>query len=424
MPAIVRALPGAIALIGAASLWLGCGGAERAGPAASRDSAGIEIVTSAAPSWPDGRGWTVADTPSVDISGGGTQETDVSQVSGGVRLADGRIAVASTLSNAVRYYDGKGKLIASSGRPGSGPGEFQGLTGLWRGPADSILAGDMMLMRMTMLGPTGGFVRTFTLGGQGGITPPANGQFGLAIPVGRMADGSVVGMRVSFNLQQQTQGNYRDSMVVLRYAPDGLVRDTVAKVLGVEMTQVSMTFDGQTMATPSPVPLGRQTVIGVGDDRLYFAQNIRWEVEVRSPGGSLERLIRLDSPDRPIGEAEIAAHKQEQIDLLESLPQMRGVPQQMKDQFFARVNEAKYPATLPWIAGLFPVSDGNLWVEEVIRPGEERRQFAVFDRAGTFLGRVAMPPRFRVLNVYPDAVLGVWKDADDVEHIRLHPIVR
>jgi hypothetical protein len=419
--------PGWRCVLAAGSLLVvGCRSAPGGGSgAAVRDSAGIAIVASDAPAWGDGKGWSVAEQPSFDVGGGSTPETDLSQVNGAVRLVDGRVAVASALANAVRVYDPQGKLVVSVGRPGAGPGEFQMLGGLWRSAGDSLLAADMMLQRLAVISPAGTFVRNFSLGGQSGLPMPTGGQFGFAIPVGRLADGSVIGMRMSFRVQGSgSESSYRDTVALVRYGPDGVARDTVGRFPGVEMTQTPLTFGGQTVSTPSPVPLGRQTVVGVGEDRVFVAMNLGWEVEVRSPAGTLERLIRLPSPAVPITEAEIAIHRKEQIALLEATPQMRAVPPAIKDQFLTRVNNAKYPATLPFIAGLFPVSDGTLWVEEVTRPGAERRRFAIFDREGALQGRVTAPPGFRVLTAYPDALIGVWKDADDVEHVRIHPVTR
>ena len=405
---------------------LGCGKegtAGRGGPV-TRDSAGIAIVASDAPAWAEGKGWTIAEAPTTDIVGGGTPETDLSQINGAVRLADGRVVVSSGLSNAVRFYDPQGKLTASVGRPGAGPGEFQGIAGLWRTSGDSVIASDMMLQRLSVISPGAEFARAFSLGGQGGLSAPTGGQFGLAVPMGRLADGAVLGLRMSFRLQAGDGGTYRDTVALVRYAPDGTTRDTVGVFPGLEMTQVPMTFNGQTVSTPSPVPLGKQTVIGVGEDRLFVAQNNAWEVEVRSPAGTIERLIRLAVPEAPITEADVAAHKQEQIELMEAAPQMRSIPEQLKKQFLDRVNNAKYPSTLPWISTLLPVSDGTLWVEETSKPGATQRRYAVFDREGTFLGRVLAPAGLRVTAAYPDAVLGIWKDADDVEHVRLHAIAK
>jgi hypothetical protein len=410
-------------LIGAA----GCGGGSASpggGAPVTRDSAGVQIVENAAPKWADGAGWTIADSATLDIGGGGNPETELSQVVAAVRLADGRVAVAPAVGNAIRIFDPTGKLAQTIGRAGAGPGEFQSITGLWRGPGDSLLVSDMMLQRLTVLDPAAGFVRSFSLGGQSGFAPSQRGQVGMAFPQGRLADGTVIGMRMAFGINDQREGNVRDTIALIRYGADGAAKDTLAKFPGIEMTQMAMTFGNQTVNAPTPVPLGRNTIFGVAADRFFVATNERWEVEARNPDGSLQRLIRVASEPTPVTEAAIAAHRLEQIEQMEGAPQFRSIPEQFKKQFVDRINTAKYPPTMPWIAGLFPVSDGSLWVEEQIVPGNEQRRYAVFDPSGALLGRVTAPSRLRVVSVYQDVVVGVWRDPDDVEHVRIHPIKR
>lgn len=401
----------------------GCGRSaeEGGGVAAVRDSAGIQIVENTTPAWPAGGGWQLAATPSTELGGGGP-ESDLVNVVGVARLPDRRIAVSTT--HAIRFFDRDGKLLGVSGQQGSGPGEFQGLAGFWVGPGDSLLAADMMLQRMTVLDGAGTYARNFSLGGQAGLAMPSGGQFGMAIPVGQLGDGGVVGMRMTFDLTAERTGNYRDSVVFLRYDRSGAGRDTIGKLPGIEMTRMSITVNGQTVPAPTPVPLGKVTVTAVAGDRIYLAQNTSWEIEARNPDGSLRRLIRVAAPAAPVTAADIAAHKKEQIDLMEATPQFRGLPEQFKTQFMDRINSAAYPETRPWIVAMFPVPDGSLWVEEVVAPGSERRQYAIIAADGALQGRITAPPRFRVMAVYPDEVIGVWKDPDDLERVRAYPIVR
>ena len=88
------------------------------------DSAGIEIVESAAPAWGDD-GWSIADSPSLVI---GRMEGDArylfGEVAGAVVLRDGRIAVLDGQSALIRVYSPEGDHIEDWGGHGEGPGEF------------------------------------------------------------------------------------------------------------------------------------------------------------------------------------------------------------------------------------------------------------------------------------------------------------
>ena len=44
------------------------------------------------------------------------------------------------------------------------------------------------------------------------------------------------------------------------------------------------------------------------------------------------------------------------------------------------------------------------------------------DSAGRLLGRVTLPPSFRLTAIGSDRVYGVWKDEEDVEHVRVYPL--
>jgi hypothetical protein len=94
----------------------------------------------------------------------------------------------------------------------------------------------------------------------------------------------------------------------------------------------------------------------------------------------------------------------------------------VKTQMVERVAKATYPETMPFIAGLLVDPEGNIWAQEVRPPGTDMEIFAVVDSAGTLLGRVTMPARFRPASITADAVYGVWRDEDDLPHVRVYPL--
>ena len=123
-----------------------CGSGSGAGSAVSRDSAGITIVENSGAKWAEGTGWRVPDSVLVDIGGQGADtSSDMDRVAGPVRLSDGRIAFANGGTNELRIFDATGKHLASSGRAGSGPGEYQMPMGIWVGQGDSLMVFDAMV---------------------------------------------------------------------------------------------------------------------------------------------------------------------------------------------------------------------------------------------------------------------------------------
>jgi hypothetical protein len=403
-----------------------CAGAESGAAAAAtrRDSAGIQIVENSGPLWTDETAWTVADSPLVDIGGvAGDPAYDFDQVNGVLLLRGGRLAVALTGSSQVRFYDAEGTHLVTSGTRGSGPGEYQMIAGFYQAPDDSVIVADLVSRRLTVLSDSGMVGRTFSLGNESGFAMPgAGGRMTLGMPAGVFDDGTVLAIGMSFQLNADRAGVYRDSVVHVVYQPDGAVRDSIGRFPGVEMEQIPITFGPQSFKAPSPVPLGRNTMVAVQDDRMILGTNDSWELQVRGQDGTLRRLIRVAQAPRPISPEQVAAHRVEARKLMESQPMMRNVPEQFRKQFYDRIEQAKYPETFPFIEAILPAGDGSLWVNEVGNPGDEQRVMAVFDSMGQLLGRVRLPDRFRPTDVTGDVIAGVWQDADDVEHVRVYQV--
>lgn len=401
------------------ALAAACGG-EGGSSARARDSAGIRIVENAPPGETDPT-WTVVDSPLVDIGGGsGAGPTEFDAIATVLRLRDGRLAVANRGSSEIRLFDAQGAHLRSVGRAGSGPGEFRSLVGMWVGPGDSVLAVDILLRRLSVFDPSGTFVRSFGLGGEAGFAVPTEGVMQFSIPQGWLEDGSILGLSQGFRLNDPRSGSYRDSLTAIRYGPDGTARDTLGHFPGQEMEQTTITFGGQSMSLPSAVPLGRSTVLAVTGNRIYVARNDAWEVEVRAAGGGLERLIRLDAPPVAVTAEDQAKHREELLEQVEAQPETRAVPPQIRDQMLDRVRSARYPATFPFIAGILTDDAGNLWVQEVVRPGTETPRYVVLDPEGKVLGLARLPARFRATALGDGQVAGIWRDPDDVEHVRVY----
>jgi hypothetical protein len=411
-------------LLAGAALAAGCagGGSSAAGPAV-RDSAGIRIVENSGPLWAEGTGWTVPDTPTVDIGGRETEPTyDFDRVAGALRLAGNVIAVANAGTAEVRLYDARGTHMASSGRKGSGPGEYQSILALYRGADDSLLVADALLRRLTVLNDAGVYARSFSLGGGANFVLGQGGTVTVAIPAGWLADGSVIGAATAVRINVQREGTFRDTVPVYRYGRDGAVLDTVARLPGYEMEQMTLNFGGQSVAAPTPVPLGRQLVVAAWGSNVAVARNDAWEIEQRAPDGTIHQLIRIRGEPVALTPEDVAKNREEQIEQMEEIQELRGLPEPIKEQFRARIEKANYPATMPFVASMLADRAGNLWVEEVIKPGSPQRRYAVVDSAGRWLGRVQVPARFRPLSVETTAVVGVWKDPNDVEHVRVYPV--
>jgi len=402
----------------------GGGGGESASAAPTTvDSAGIQIVTNG-PKAPGGAGWTVGQTPSFDVGGGDKgPDYELTQVVGVARLRDGRVAVANAASSQVRFYAADGTFESAVGRAGEGPGEFRILGGLWLGRADSVLVSDVQLQRLTAFDESGAVGRSFALGGRSGVQI---GQTGVRFALAQawLSDGSVVGIEQEFRINRPTEGSYRDTLAVLRFGAAGEVLDTLGRFPGIEMHQITLSFAGRSLPTPSPVPLGRNTMVGNRGDHVFVATNDSWEIREIGPDGATVRLIRVAESPVQLTDADVEAGRAQQLEQLEGIPQLRSVPPELKEQMMKSVQEVEYPKTLPFVAGILSGPDRTLWVREMVRPGDHPGRLAVFDADGVLLARVAIPARFQVFQVGEGELLGVWRDPDGVERVRAYPLTR
>ena len=399
-----------------------CGGEQGGGNAVTRDSAGITIVENSGPRWASGAGWSVLDSALVDTSQPDEPEYELDQTRGPVRLSDGRIVLFHGAANQLRFYDSNGTHLLTTGRAGSGPGEFQNVMGLWLAPGDSLLVAELLNRRLNVLDSQGKYARSFSLGGQGGGFVPVGGRVEVAMPSGVFADGSVVGFSQAFAINQARSGAFRDTITAIRYAPDGAARDTLGKFLGIEMETITMTFGAQSFSAPTQVPLGKTPQSAVSRDRLVVAQNERWELEYRDQSGALKKLVRAARTAAPVTPADIDASRKDQLEQMGGNPMLRSVPEPIKKQITARIEQAKYPETLAFFGTLLVDPDENLWAQEATSPAVREQRWMVVDSAGTWLGTVTMPRDFRPTFIGRDAVTGIWKDADAVEHVRVYRI--
>lgn len=401
----------------------GSGGGDLTGEATVRDSSGITIVENAGGAWTAGAGWTLGAEPVVQLGGNATEPTyDFSQVTGALMLGDGSIAVANSATSEIRFFDAAGTFKFASGRQGSGPGEYGAITGMFRTPADSLVVLDILVRRLTVLGPDGGVGRSFSLGGLGGaMVPGADGSVSMSFPAGLLDDGSLVGVSLGLQINSAREGKFRDSMPAIRFGADGAVLDTLGWFPGIEMQQMTLNFGGQSVSTPTGVPLGRNTLIVAARSKVYVATNDAFEVQVREPSGVLTSLIRATGAPRELKPEGIATHRKDQIQLMDAQTGT-SLPPQLRDQMVEHLNTITYPATLPFIANMLLDDTDHLWVQEQDQPGDRTPRFAVFDPSGRLQGWVDMPDRFQPTQVRAGKVIGIWRDQDDVEHVRVYVV--
>jgi hypothetical protein len=373
------------------------------------DSAGVTIVTSVSGAWTDETAWRVAMEPTLDIGVfDGPEAYQLFQVRDARRLSDGRIVVANTGTNEIRFFDEQGIHVGSVGRQGSGPGEFEGLGAVWWYPGDSLLAYDVRLTRATVFDTQGGFGRSYR------VVPPTEGGFAFA--VGAFSDGRLIVRSPQIFQGALSDGPQRRDEDYYTISASGDFVDSVGTFRGGEQF-IETARDGDSfMVMVMQPPFARTSALAVGGMRFCFGSGDSYDLRCFAADGTLQQILRRSVPPRRVTPDDLEGLKQQRLADAEDDAQRRRIE--------SRLAEMPVPETMPPYDEIELDAGGNLWVREYDWRNDVPRRWTVFDADGQMLGEVATPAGLRVTQIGEDFVLGVWEDELEVQHVRLYPLAK
>lgn len=371
---------------------IGCGPpADEPSPVSRRDSAGVEILEAWRPLWGDSSQWSIGPEPVIDLSLSGTGEKhQFDQVVGMTRLSNGSLVIADMGWSEIRLYSPGGNFVASAGREGEGPGEFSNDIKLMLRTAHDTLWAIDWDDRVSVFGPELGLARTFAL--------QAN-----AVAIYDLGGGS---MAVEFGTHftaAEKGGTVRSPTVLWRSDTEGTRLDSIASTAGGE-EYVAVTSRGNLASLGALFP--KEAQVAAHGGRMFVGNADAMEVEERARTGNLLRILRI--PDYPL--ALSAAELQAERDSLLSR-RSSSLWRQVAENTPVSGTRPAYDRMIvdPW---------GALWLRRYRALGEaaEPRRWLVLGLDGTWLGTLETPDRFEVLEIQPDALLGVWRDELNVSH--------
>jgi hypothetical protein len=89
------------------------------------------------------------------------------------------------------------------------------------------------------------------------------------------------------------------------------------------------------------------------------------------------------------------------------------------------VDAMPVPETMPVFEALMVDKEGNLWVRDYRRSGDDTPpRWAVFDRDGRMIGFVDMPAGLTIFEIGADYVLGRERDEWDAQHVRVYELIK
>ncbi len=388
--------------------------------AAQRDGAGIRIVENPRPRLPESRMWRIGTEPLLQI-GGADQDTayEFLRVMGAVRYPDGRILAGNQGTSTLRWYDARGRFLASAGRNGDGPGEFRQILGLFLIRGDSIAVYDV---RRTMIfGPDGKHGRTYSASlGARNLFPWAFFEDGSFVAVAGFPPWRIA----------PRGGRWVDSVTLVRVGPADEALDTLVRV------PFSLRRYSELYGSASEIVFGPRLRLAVQGMELYAGFPDRAEIRVHRADGRPVRIIRWAAPRRPVP----AAARDEYRARLSGSPGEDGrpAPEGLRARRQREAAQTEFVEQFPPFSQLLVDRTGHLWALEadawetapdrygpvaVYTPPHPTR-WNVFAPDGAWVGTVRVPSGFMPFDIGPDYVLGVWRNTDDVEHLRLYALTR
>jgi len=375
-----------------------------------RDSAGIEIVEHPASLIAALPEWTAIGDPVIDLGGGDHPAEEFTAIRSAVRLGDGRVLVAEGGSNELRLFGADGAALATWGRRGQGPGEFTGISTLDLLPGDTVAALDQNGRRTHLFAPDGTFLRQL-------VHPRLEGRAGFLGFGNVLRDGSLLGsLQPMFDPPASLSGPVtRDTFAIVVAPPAGAPLDTLLLAPGFERFPGQFSEGGATFPSYGSVTFGKSTYQATDGIRIAVGTNEANEVRIYE-GSRLIRLIRDGTPAEPVTEEHRAQRLRED---LARIDRMQGPPE-MKESIKSQTRDnRRHAEVFPWYERLLYGTDGSLWVEAARRFEDQGRRYVVYDTAGRAIARVTFPDRVRPLQVGPAEMVGMWRDPDDVPHLRV-----
>lgn len=339
----------------------------------------IRIVNSSRGLWTEDDRWRLVPELTVGVVEGVEAEVFANLI-GLEADAEGRFYVLDRDLNELRVFSSDGSHLATAGRTGEGPGEYQAANGLeWLSP-DSLVIVDQRGNRYSVLTKDGGYVRSVRR---------ALGFYGWAF------EGNVVDGRV-FEASHIRQGEeYHPAYVSipLRNVDDQEVPDSPSPGSGVEPTSGSLadtTFlplpdapqyesfsirterGGMTMGVPfapsAVYHLDRSGTLwhGHGSDFRIFHSSLE---------GDTIREIVLEAEPVPVSP--------EAVEEWAAGPGPERFREMGGDLDLDRIPDFK-----PFFRGLYLDPDGFLWISVPASGGES--VFALVDPDGRYLGRLVL----------------------------------
>lgn len=334
----------------------------------------------------------------------GAEDIDWERVVAIRSLSGGGFVVANAGSGQLYWFDSTGKRVAVAGRKGQGPGEYLSIRDIAVTRGDNVVVMDDGTRRVTILGPGGKVTSTITL------QAPFDGGGGPT-RMTALSDGTViVGYSEVTQMSPRPDASYFRQRL-FSYSPAGVLRrgpgfgipesEHFVQEVPAEMGRVAYWN----------LAFGRIMSVRADSTNILIGDGTDWSVEVRRADGTLRRTHRVARPLAEVTERDRDGYRQAALTGVK--PAQRLVVERM-------TREMPFPSRKPAYRR-FEVDDVHaIWIEAWPEPGTTAIEWIRLDRARRTATAFSIPRSFRPFAFAGGRVYGVWRDADDVEHVKAY----
>ncbi len=340
---------------------------------------------------------------------------------GAVReLADGRVLIADPREERVVIVDLSTGAVKQVSRKGQGPKEYNSPGWLLPIAGDSTLLMDPFARRWLLFS---GAEIVATLPPD---EPIIKAVRGFARGADRLGNVWTLATNLPFDPNNPKPGTATrgpsDSDLVVRGNRATARVDTITRLRGaITRTTLVTNAEGKVSSVGmnrAPLSFPEEAVL-FEDGWFAVARLGPYRVDWISPDGKVTR-------GRPLPFTPIKVTSAEKDAYFARVQSRRGPPQSRMPEPLRRDAEMlreMFPEEFPpFTSGLIAGGDGNLWLRHPPSMNFPEARYDVVDRKGRLIGVLGLGKEERIVTVSRKAVYIAWKDEDDIERLRRHPL--
>ena len=352
--------------------------------------------------------WKVGAVPLVTIGGDGTPQSEFFRIRTAWRLASGSIVVVDGSTNELRVFDARGTFLHSFGRKGAGPGEFQGMQ--WNAHfGDTAVVYDGNLRRIT----------TISLAGAPRLLEemPVRGEEERGFDIaGRLRDGRWVAHRLGLPDMRLAPGVQRlagtagllaaNAVGVVDWFPEQPDLSVIVYNPDASRKQVSVVV----------APFASSLAVAASGSVIWLG-NTASDSLVRFDALTAKRTtVRLPDPPVALTRSVIESARAREVASARS--------QSARDLVALKYAANHLPRNQPVFEDLIPGYGEELWVQRFTDEPSAPGRYVVVAGHGMPMARVSVAPGFRLTDVGRDYIVGIHRDTDGVEAVRVYALSR